>query len=86
MHAGAHAACACHTTQPWPARPWSRYKQLLFYATKLEPLPAEDHVPSNKVEGCVSQVRGAGQRVSASSSFTHAITHGYGQSHSHHQT
>jgi sulfur transfer protein SufE/stress-induced morphogen len=33
-----------------------RYKQLLFYATKLAPLPSEDHNPSNKVEGCVSQV------------------------------
>ena len=33
-----------------------RYKQLLFYATKLAPLPVEDHTPSNKVEGCVSQV------------------------------
>ena len=33
-----------------------RYKQLLFYATKLEPLPQEDHVESNKVQGCVSQV------------------------------
>lgn len=41
-----HARC----TQP------PRYKQLLFYATKLAPLPAEDHVPANKVEGCVSQV------------------------------
>jgi hypothetical protein len=37
----------------------ARYKQLLFYANKLEPLPAEDHVSDNKVEGCVSQV-GAG--------------------------
>jgi Fe-S metabolism associated domain len=35
----------------------ARYKQLLFYAAKLEKLPAEDHVPANKVEGCVSQVR-----------------------------
>lgn len=33
-----------------------RYKQLLFFATKLEPLPAEDHIPENKVKGCVSQV------------------------------
>jgi len=33
-----------------------RYKQLLFYATKLSPLPAEDHNSENKVEGCVSQV------------------------------
>ncbi|GFR48951.1 hypothetical protein Agub_g10965 [Astrephomene gubernaculifera] len=36
--------------------PMARYKQLLFYATKLAPLPAADHLPSNKVEGCVSQV------------------------------
>ena len=36
--------------------PMARYKQLLYYAAKLPPLPAEDHVPSNKVEGCVSQV------------------------------
>ena len=33
-----------------------RYKQLLFYATKLDPLPAEQHTPENKVKGCVSQV------------------------------
>lgn len=33
-----------------------RYKQLLFFATKLDPLPAEDHTPENKVKGCVSQV------------------------------
>ena len=40
----------------------ARYKQLLYYANKLEALPAEDHVPENKVEGCVSQVgrRGGG--------------------------
>ncbi|KAG1672052.1 hypothetical protein FOA52_008928 [Chlamydomonas sp. UWO 241] len=36
--------------------PMARYKQLLFYAAKLEALPADDHVPENKVEGCVSQV------------------------------
>lgn len=36
--------------------PMARYKQLLFYATKLPALPSEDHVPANKVEGCVSQV------------------------------
>jgi hypothetical protein len=34
----------------------ARYKQLLYFATKLEPLPEADHVPANKVEGCVSQV------------------------------
>ncbi|CAG9462473.1 unnamed protein product [Pedinophyceae sp. YPF-701] len=36
--------------------PMARYKQLLFYATKLPAMPKEDHVPANKVEGCVSQV------------------------------
>eukprot|EP00198_Chlamydomonas_reinhardtii_P001867 XP_001691203.1 cysteine desulfuration protein [Chlamydomonas reinhardtii] len=36
--------------------PMARYKQLLFYATKLAPMPDEDHIPANKVEGCVSQV------------------------------
>jgi sulfur transfer protein SufE len=36
--------------------PMARYKQLLFYATKLEKLPDELHTPANKVEGCVSQV------------------------------
>ncbi|EFJ47442.1 cysteine desulfuration protein [Volvox carteri f. nagariensis] len=36
--------------------PMARYKQLLFFATKLAPMPAEDHIPENKVEGCVSQV------------------------------
>eukprot|EP00898_Chlorokybus_atmophyticus_P001981 jgi/Chlat1/2784/Chrsp187S02951 len=36
--------------------PMQRYKQLLFYATKLKPLPAEDHNDGNKVTGCVSQV------------------------------
>jgi len=33
-----------------------RYKQLLFFATKLDTLPQEDHTPENKVKGCVSQV------------------------------
>ena len=33
-----------------------RYKQLLFFATKLEKLPAEEHIEENKVKGCVSQV------------------------------
>ena len=43
-----------------PARPSSqRYKQLLFYATKLEPFPVEAHSEENKVKGCVSQVRAA---------------------------
>ncbi len=37
--------------------PMARYKQLLFYATKLEKLPAELQTKENKVEGCVSQVR-----------------------------
>jgi cysteine desulfuration protein SufE len=35
----------------------ARYKQLLFYAAKLPAMPAEQHQPENKVEGCVSQVR-----------------------------
>eukprot|EP00238_Polyblepharides_amylifera_P004351 CAMPEP_0196573038 /NCGR_PEP_ID=MMETSP1081-20130531/3011_1 /TAXON_ID=36882 /ORGANISM="Pyramimonas amylifera, Strain CCMP720" /LENGTH=305 /DNA_ID=CAMNT_0041890601 /DNA_START=191 /DNA_END=1108 /DNA_ORIENTATION=- len=33
-----------------------RYKQLLFYASKLKPMAAELHSPENKVQGCVSQV------------------------------
>ena len=37
--------------------PMARYKQLLFFATKLQKMAPEDHVPENKVEGCVSQVR-----------------------------
>lgn len=36
--------------------PMQRYKQLLFFATKLEPMPAEEHNQENKVKGCVSQV------------------------------
>ncbi|KAI7840397.1 hypothetical protein COHA_005898 [Chlorella ohadii] len=36
--------------------PMARYKQLLFYATKLEPFPVEQHTEENKVKGCVSQV------------------------------
>ena len=35
--------------------PMQRYKQLLFYASKLKALPAEHHTPENKVPGCVSQ-------------------------------
>jgi BolA-like protein 1 len=34
----------------------ARYKQLLFLASKLPKLPAEDHTDDNKVKGCVSQV------------------------------
>lgn len=34
----------------------ARYKQLLFLASKLPQLPAEDHTDENKVKGCVSQV------------------------------
>ena len=34
-----------------------RYKQLLFFAGKLTPMPEEEQVPENKVEGCVSQVK-----------------------------
>jgi sulfur transfer protein SufE/stress-induced morphogen len=33
-----------------------RYKQLLFFATKLDVLPPEEHTSENKVKGCVSQV------------------------------
>jgi sulfur transfer protein SufE/stress-induced morphogen len=33
-----------------------RYKQLLFFAAKLDVLPAELHTDANKVKGCVSQV------------------------------
>jgi sulfur transfer protein SufE len=36
--------------------PMARYKQLLFYAAKLPPLPEDLRTPENKVEGCVSQV------------------------------
>lgn len=36
--------------------PMQRYKQLLFFASKLPALPAEEHTPDNKVQGCVSQV------------------------------
>jgi sulfur transfer protein SufE/stress-induced morphogen len=36
--------------------PMQRYKQLLFYATKLQELPKEFKVEQNKVKGCVSQV------------------------------
>ncbi|KAL4418958.1 hypothetical protein ABPG77_001780 [Micractinium sp. CCAP 211/92] len=36
--------------------PMARYKQLLFFATKLEPFPEEAHTEENKVKGCVSQV------------------------------
>jgi sulfur transfer protein SufE len=34
----------------------ARYKQLLFLASKLPKLPAEDQTDDNKVKGCVSQV------------------------------
>lgn len=36
--------------------PMARYKQLLFYATKLPALDDSHKVAENKVEGCVSQV------------------------------
>ena len=36
--------------------PKQRYQQLLAYAKKLEPMPEEDKVASNKVSGCTSQV------------------------------
>lgn len=34
-----------------------RYKQLLYYAKQLPPMPQEEHVDENKVKGCVSQAR-----------------------------
>jgi sulfur transfer protein SufE/stress-induced morphogen len=34
----------------------ARYKQLLFLASKLPPLPQQDRIDDNKVKGCVSQV------------------------------
>jgi len=36
--------------------PMTRYKQLLFYATRLKALPEALHTAENKVQGCVSQV------------------------------
>lgn len=36
--------------------PKQKYQQLLWYATKLEPMPEADKNPNNKVHGCVSQV------------------------------
>ncbi|MEO1622523.1 MAG: SufE family protein [Cyanobacteria bacterium J06632_3] len=38
------------------SEPKRRYEQLLWYAKKLAPFPAEDKKPENKVPGCVSQV------------------------------
>ena len=37
--------------------PMQRYKQLLFYASKLKVMPADLHTADNKVQGCVSQAR-----------------------------
>lgn len=36
--------------------PKKRYEQLLWYAKKLEAMPAVGKMPENKVQGCVSQV------------------------------
>ncbi|MGB2924627.1 MAG: SufE family protein [Limnothrix sp.] len=36
--------------------PKQKYQQLLWYASKLEPMAAEDKSANNKVHGCVSQV------------------------------
>lgn len=36
--------------------PKRRYEQLLWYAKKLDALPAEEKTTENKVPGCVSQV------------------------------
>jgi sulfur transfer protein SufE len=49
----AHAHACARSQVP---DPMARYKQLLFYASKLQPLAAELHTAENKVEGCVSQV------------------------------
>lgn len=48
--------CSPRLTADALIEPLQRYKQLLFFATKLEPLPGEDHTVENKVKGCVSQV------------------------------
>jgi hypothetical protein len=40
--------------------PKLKYQQLLAYAKKLPPMPADLHTEDNKVRGCVSQVRAAG--------------------------
>ena len=36
--------------------PKQRYKQLLWYGSKLSEMPEADKTPENKVNGCVSQV------------------------------
>eukprot|EP00210_Caulerpa_lentillifera_P005789 g5535.t1 len=36
--------------------PMARYKQLLYFASKLDPLVSEFHTEKNRVQGCVSQV------------------------------
>lgn len=46
---------------PLPPLAPQRYKQLLHFASRLDPLPAEFHTPEHKVEGCVSQVWVAAQ-------------------------
>ncbi|NJL48024.1 MAG: SufE family protein [Leptolyngbyaceae cyanobacterium SM2_5_2] len=38
------------------ADPKRRYEQLLWFAKKLDPFPADQKTPENKVQGCVSQV------------------------------
>ncbi len=38
------------------SEPKRRYEQLLWYAKRLDDLPAEDKTAENKVPGCVSQV------------------------------
>lgn len=35
----------------------ARYKQLLYLAAKLPPLPPQYHSSENQVQGCVSKVR-----------------------------
>ena len=46
---------ALHATPQVPDE-MARYKQLLYLAAKLPPLPAEHQTDDNKVQGCVSQV------------------------------
>jgi hypothetical protein len=43
--------------------PMQRYKQLLFYASKLKAMPDDLHTPDNKVQGCVSQASGEEERA-----------------------
>ena len=53
--------------------PKLKYQQLLSYAKKLPPLPAEEHTDDNKVRGCVSQVRAVD--VELHSARPHVVSH-----------